>query len=112
MMNAALRALRIPFQKIGAKLPTYGLVRVQWEGPWTAPGARNIDRYRKTHWIGAQKLGEEVAIFDINIIANGSGWTRKVHWEDVVAPWLSALYPHSTGRWRIANALEIFASGR
>jgi hypothetical protein len=108
MMNACLRAIGRPFRKIGAVWPSYGLVRVQWEGPWTAPGVPMRARYRHTHWIGAADMGAgDIGIFDINCINNGSGWVSLANWEALVLPWLLEDLPKWNGKWHITHAIEV-----
>ena len=72
LMNDALRSIGRPWKNIGAIWPNYGLVRVQWEGPWTNPGVPMRARYRYTHWIGAETGRASIGIFDINCMNNGS----------------------------------------
>src|SRR3954464_10333110 len=62
MMKAALTALGVKFQNLAAHaarpehvLCPYGLVRIQWEGPWTKPGVNPKWAYRQTHWIGSMQ---------------------------------------------------------
>ena len=107
MMNDALRRIGKPWQKIGANWPQYGLVRVQWEGPWTQPGVPMRVRYRYTHWIGAELGKSTVGVFDINVINNGTGWCDKRDWESTIVPWLTEQYPRATGAWHITHAIEI-----
>lgn len=107
MMNDVLRAIGRPWTKIGRQWPNYGLVRIQWDGPWTAPGVPMRARYRYTHWIGAAKIGGKVNIFDINQINNGSGWTVLEYWEAITASRLMDMYPRSNGKWHITHAIEV-----
>jgi len=107
LMNDALRSIGRPWRKIGAIWPQYGLVRVQWEGPWTEPGVPMRARYRYTHWIGATLVNGQVGVFDINCIDNGSGWVSLGNWETIVVPHLTALYPRASGKWHITHAIEI-----
>lgn len=89
--------------------PTYGLARIQWEGPWTEPGANPRWAYRQTHWVGAKSrnLGN-VGIFDINAIANGTGWVSAADWERVIVPWiLREAVPRANGKWHITHAVEV-----
>jgi len=92
--------------------PSYGLARIQWEGPWTAPGVPMVARYRHTHWVGAQwgaKPGDpmSVGIFDINCM-NSSGWVALEDWSSTIVPWLlRELHPKANGRWHITHAVEI-----
>lgn len=110
MMNEALRSIGRPWRKIGANWPAYGLVRVQWEGPWTKPGVPMVARYRWTHWIGAddgQHPGNP-GVFDINAMANGSGWTSRADWAAHIAPWIiENCVPGGDGRWHVTHALEV-----
>lgn len=112
MMNDALRSIGRSWHRIGADWPDYGLVRVQWEGPWTKPCVPMRARYRHTHWVGAALRGraipDDVGVFDINCIANGSGWTAFRYWEGNLVPWLlEECVPRASGRWYITHAIEV-----
>jgi hypothetical protein len=106
-------------RRVGAKWSTYygadrwpahGLVRVQWEGPWTQPGVPPPARYRHTHWIGAVTSGlglGQVSIFDVNCM-NVGGWVDLHTWSMRVVPWLlSQCEPDASGEWHITHAVEV-----
>jgi hypothetical protein len=87
--------------------PTFGLARVQWEGPWTAPGVPIRARYRHTHWVGVDSRLSPRAIFDINAMESG-GWVSEAIWIDVLVPWIIAhCAPRATGGWHLTHAVEI-----
>lgn len=106
MMNDVLRRIGRPWRKIGATWPRYGLVRVQWEGPWTEPGVPMRVRYRHTHWIGAETGGSSIGVFDINCMNNGSGWVSLADWESIVVPWLLE-GTKANGKWHTTHAIEV-----
>lgn len=87
--------------------PKYGLARIQWEGPWTAPGVPLRARYRYTHWVGSKCVGRNVGIFDINAMGNGSGWCSMEDWCAEIVPALIALYPRAANTWHITHAIEV-----
>jgi hypothetical protein len=90
--------------------PALGLARVQWEGPWTAPGVPMAARYRHTHWVGACRRGERLGIFDINCLNNGSGWVGIDEWRTVLVPWLlRECHPRASGTWHLTHAIELGA---
>lgn len=107
LMFDVLLSIGRPWKKIGATWPHYGLVRVQWEGPWTEPGVPMRARYRYTHWVGAATVNGEVGVFDINCINNGSGWVSLGDWESIIVKHLTALYPRASGKWHITHAIEL-----
>jgi hypothetical protein len=87
--------------------PRLGLVRIQWEGPWTAPGVPTRARYRRTHWIGASLRGG-VGVFDVNCLNNGSGWASLYDWSSVVVPHiLECCHPTANGAWHQTHVLEL-----
>lgn len=90
--------------------PIYGLARVQWEGPWTAPGVPMRARYRHTHWVGAQRRRSDpadVGIFDINALESG-GWIGLADWAGTIVPWvLREAVPRADGRWHLTHVVEI-----
>lgn len=91
-----------------ATWPQYGLVRIQWEGPWTKPGVPARARYRHTHWVGAGRHRGRIGIFDINAMSNGSGWTALENWECVMVPYiLKECVPKADGKWHITHAIEV-----
>jgi hypothetical protein len=112
MMYAALNSIGAKWRLIKPlkSWPRHGLVRVQWEGPWTKPGVPMGARYRHTHWVAASKRYAEdnIAVFDINAINNGTGWISLVDWCEQLAPWLmKEIVPKSNGRWHITHVIEI-----
>lgn len=107
MMLDALDASGARWRRVGGPWPLYGLVRVQWEGPWTQPGVPMRARYRYTHWIGAATVKGEVGVFDVNCMANGSGWTKREHWEEDIVPAITALYKRASGAWHPTHVLEV-----
>jgi hypothetical protein len=116
LMWAALRSLGVRFSYRGGNLgrdnwPRYGLARIQWEGPWTAPGVNPKAAYRHTHWVGANARNRSnIGIFDVNAVANGSGWCPLADWVDVIVPHiLREAVPRAAGGWHITHAVEVEA---
>lgn len=113
LMWAALQSLGARFSyrggNLGRRWPRYGLARIQWEGPWTKPGVPARAAYGRTHWVGVDaRARDDIGIFDINAVANGSGWCALDEWTDVVAPWiLRECVPRADGGWHITHAVEI-----
>lgn len=88
--------------------PEHGLARVQWEGPWTAPGVPMRVRYRHTHWVAAMAVdGEERRIFDVNCMCVG-GWVPLTEWVFKVVPWLlKEAEPKANGFWHLTHVIEV-----
>jgi len=113
MMATALRSLGIQFierddnECDGHTLTRYGLVRIQFEGPWTAAGANPKWAYRQTHWIAAAEFmwGEPVQfVFDINC-----GWQTAMDWEHIHVPEIikGCLDKRATGNWWATHRWEL-----
>ncbi len=94
----------IPFGWDADDFPQFGLVRIQWEGPWTEPGVPIAARYRHTHWIGAMKLNDEIGVFDLNCCK----WVKIEAWVSKIVPWiLEECVPRANGRWHVTHTIEI-----
>lgn len=114
LMWASLRSLGARFSYRGGDLgqvnwPAFGLARIQWHGPWMKEGVPARARYRHTHWVGAcRRAPDEIGIFDINAIGNGSGWCHLSDWTSTIVPWIIATcVPRGDGNWSITHAVEI-----
>lgn len=106
MMYAALKSLRAQWSK-SKSWPRRGLVRVQWEGPWTAPGVPMRARYRHTHWIGSRRHDGQQWIFDINCMQVG-GWVVLQEWHGQVVPWLlSRIESKADGTYHTTHHIEV-----
>ena len=113
MMQQALCELGIKFERVYECLglgvarspiyPSFGLVRVQWAGPWTKPGVPVVARYRHTHWIAAS----DDMRFDVNAMCVG-GWLSRTEWETLLVPWLlKECEPKATGEWWPTHCWQI-----
>ena len=81
----------------------FGVVRIQWAGPWTEPKVPMRVRYRHTHWIAV--AGNEV--FDVNAMKIG-GWIDFPLWAGSLVPWIvKYCVPKGTGRWWPTHAYEV-----
>jgi len=93
MMAAALTAIGASWRRTWEcsdaikpehpQFPEFGLVRVQWDGPWCKPGVPAVARYFHSHWIAV----DDARIFDINCLCVG-GWVPWLEWDTQVVPWL------------------------
>lgn len=109
MMYGALQSLGIARTNMSRTCwPRRGLVRVQWEGPWTKPGVPRRARYRHTHWIGVHHgANGGIDVFDINALGVG-GWLSLEEWTAHLVPWLLDLVePKADGRWHRTHVLEL-----
>lgn len=118
LMRSVLRNLQVPWRSVlvspapvpypaSQPWPRYGLARIQWEGPWTAPGVPIRARYRRSHWIGCAWIDDGTSIFDVNCMSVG-GWVRLGVWSECVVPWiLKECVPRANGLWHVTHALQI-----
>lgn len=114
-----IKALDVNVQMQGRRgyepWPSFGLARVQWEGPWTAPGVPMRVRYRHTHWVGVSRGPEDWTvpgwegpyIFDVNCMCAG-GWIPLCEWVDSAVPWLlGECEPKANGKWHLTHVVEV-----
>ncbi len=113
LMRNILRTLRVEHRyRADLAWPGFGLVRIQWGGPWLAPGVPVRARYRHTHWVAAAtaerfpefKTLSSVGIFDVNT----GFWTTFEAWRDNVVPWLlRECEPRADGSWSVTHSIEV-----
>ncbi len=118
LMAAILRGLRIPFRRVyecpgsheavDAVYPAFGLVRIQWGGPWTKSGVPVRVRYRHTHWIAMHNPANgRSMVFDVNAMCV-RGWIDRGTWAQDLVPWLlGQCVPQADGRWWPTHCWEI-----
>lgn len=121
LMASILRGLNVPFRRVyechhrvsgrEPDYPQFGLVRVQWGGPWTKDGVPMAARYRHTHWIAMRHLPSlcpQRVVFDINAICAG-GWLPWDEWRCELVPWLlGECEPKWDGTWWPTHCWELF----
>lgn len=114
MMFDALKSIGIVWsRRSDREWPAYGLARIQWEGPWTAPGVNPKWAYRQTHWVGATArtgmTGRTTAVvWDVNALGNGTGWCALEDWDQTLVPHiLKECVPRASGGWHITHAIEV-----
>lgn len=107
MMREALIGLGVAYDEGGSTFPDYGIVRVQWDGPWI--GAEDpYERYRHSHWVGCHQSPKGLQIFDFNALSVG-GWLPFEEWRDQLVPWLLMVCegPAATGKWWIIDCFHL-----
>ena len=105
---------RFEMARVGrAPWPRYGLARVQWEGPWTKEGVPMAARYRATHWVGTSYANQDnIGIWDVNCLNNGTGWVGLNEWVNTLVPWLlKECHPRADGKWHLTHIVEIERPG-
>ena len=120
MMQAALRSLKVKWHEVDdsedsaaldsggnpmLKWPEYGLMRIQWEGPWLEPGVPPAAAYKHTHWIGCITGSEGFPgsmIFDFN-----TGWETPESWEAGVVKDITGQTKRATGGWHPTHRWEL-----
>lgn len=91
--------------------PRFGLVRVQWGGPWTKPGVPMRARYRQTHWVASRGEPSRREIFDVNGVKEG--WLPFRIWAEHLMPWLAEdCVPKWDGRFWPTHGIEVSLAGR
>ena len=83
-MGEALDALGVRWTRgaLGSWPPARGMVQIQFEGPWTDPGASVNEALKRSHWVACAPVVDAptplAMICDVNAVdmdING-GWTR------------------------------------
>lgn len=117
MMVTALANLGAPFLRLPVPAPSdamncnpilgveTSLVRVQWHGPWTAPGANPKWAYRQTHWITLFEWGATY-VFDCN-----GGMMTLGAWIADIVPFILKHIPRSDGRFSYTHILQLTECG-
>ena len=94
-----------PDQKLPKIGSVHAIVRIQWGGPWTAPGVPIRVRYGHTHWIGVRN--ESLEVFDVNAVCVG-GWISIAEWSGELVPWLLREgQTKADGTWWPTHVLEL-----
>jgi hypothetical protein len=88
------------------QLTEYGLVRIQFCGPWYGRFA-----YHHTHWVAAARfpISHGAArtctwVFDVN---NQYGWTHRDIWESSTMPFLLREVKRGDGCWCVTHRWEL-----
>lgn len=108
LMYKILNGLCVEYRTISNLWPAWGLVRVQWMGPWTEADRPAEERSRHSHWIGSYiDAMDNVLVFDVNCLCVG-GWVVLPEWRDQVVPWLlKQVEPTAYGTWYPTHIFEI-----
>ena len=89
--------------------PVFGLLRIQWGGPWMKQGVPFGARYRQTHWVAAATAPRtrNLGVWDVNCLNNGTGWVSLADWESIVVPAITKEIPRADGTWSVTHSIEV-----
>jgi hypothetical protein len=82
------------------------LVRIQWLGPWTAPGANPRWAYGYTHWVAMWGNSSGAFVFDCN-----GGAMLYQQWKAEIVPLLTGLHKRATGEWEPTHIWRLASGG-
>lgn len=112
MMKQALAKLGVTYTECRAThatmtgepeiMPRLRLVRIQWLGPWTAPGVNPKWAYHYTHWICAWNTILKPLIFDIN-----GGVNTVFGWEQETVPLITKSISRADGGWKPTHVWRV-----
>lgn len=112
-LSAALRAAQQPFRvrrHLSEARPQYGLLFVQWEGPWTQPGVPVRAAYTHTHWVGVAWTADQgQMLYDVNAgdDARWGGWCAARTWALHIVPAICEGIPGADGGWFVRWACDV-----
>ena len=62
----------------------------------------------RVDWIGVDSSNpDNIMIFDVNAMSNGTGWVTLSDWENIVVPYILEGIPKANGRWHMKCCAEI-----
>jgi hypothetical protein len=108
MMGNAITALRARRRAMPhdprpeARFPARGVVRIQFGGPWLAPGVPVGAAYARTHWVASLDHEGQPWVYDVN-----AGWLHRPLWESMVVPDLLAGIRRADGTWYPTHRWEV-----
>ena len=119
MLEVALDRLGLPWTHADparTPFPPFGLVRVQWHGPWMS----DRDPYARlthSHWVASfiphpappadGRIDPRTRVFDFNAIGVG-GWIDIAEWRECLVPWLlERAEPDASGPWHVSDAYHL-----
>jgi hypothetical protein len=78
-------------------------------GSLTEPNVPIRALYRHTPWIGARASNaDDIGVFDVNCLSNGSGWIRLADWTAITVPFiLHNCEPKASGLWHLTHVIEV-----
>lgn len=117
MMKEALKSLGVTWFNCKADKeyicwPEVSLVRVQWTGPWTAPGSNPKWAYGHTHWIATWIQESANHPFCDSMVFDCNGGIMTLNdWVANIVPELTK-YPRADGGWQPTHVWRIDMSNR
>jgi len=110
MMEQAVERAGFHIENSESTWPKHGLVRIQFGGPWTEPGANPKWASIHTHWVAAKLVSSKRPlpsfdgpwVFDVN-----GGWMRPEEWESELLPLLGKKDKRADGTWEPTHVWEV-----
>lgn len=89
----------------------YGLLFLQWTGPWCNPGVPVAAQYRYTHWVGTASTQDHGQMYyDINAWREDDqrgAWVPTSWWEHEILPAITCTIKRADGGYYVRTALEV-----